>query len=138
MPLRHCPTAAFLRESKQPRCLVGRGDVVDVIDKSMAGGIRSEQARLSRAMRDAGCSWRQAADEFAARWSLTYLQAFRLAHGLSQRQAAERYNSEWHPARPLTGQHIFYWEVWPSASGNRSPAISGRDDAINLLAGGCR
>lgn len=92
-----------------------------VIDESKARSVRTEQVRLSQAMRESGCSWRQVADEFVGRWGLTYLQAFRLVHGLSQRQAAERYNSEWHPAKPLTGKHISYWEMWPSESGKQPP-----------------
>jgi len=54
--------------------------------------VRAEQRIVSSAMRANGCSWRQVADEFVSRWGYTYLQAFRLVHGLSQEQAAERYN----------------------------------------------
>lgn len=83
--------------------------------------LRAEQARLSQVMRDNGCSWREVADEFVNRWRLTYLQAFRLVHGLSQEQAAERYNTKWHPDRPLIGKHISYWEMWPSKTGKEPP-----------------
>lgn len=85
--------------------------------------VRAEQARLSGALREDGCSWRQVADEFVRRWNITYLQAFRLAHGLSQEQAAARYNLMWHPARPLAGKNISYWEMWPSRSG-KEPSLS--------------
>jgi tetratricopeptide (TPR) repeat protein len=83
---------------------------------------RAEQARLAGAMRAHGCSWRQVADEFVRRWGITYLQAFRLVHGLSQEQAAARYNARWQPERPLTGKHLSYWETWPSKSG-KEPSL---------------
>lgn len=89
--------------------------------ETKARSVRAEQACLSEAMRGRGCSWRQVADEFARRWNLSYLQAFRLARGLSQEQAAERYNGRWHPERPLTGKNISYWEMWPSKSGKEPP-----------------
>lgn len=94
----------------QPAAIAGR-----------APSTRAEQARLSRAMRNQGCSWRQIADELAQRWDLSHLQAFRLAHGMSQEQAAERYNARWQPPRPLTGKHISYWEMWPAQTGKQPP-----------------
>ncbi len=90
---------------------------------SKVSSVRAEQGRLARAMREDGRSWRQVADEFVRRWGLTYLQAFRLAHGLSQEQAAARYNMRWHPERPLAGKSISYWEMWPSKSG-KEPSLS--------------
>jgi transcriptional regulator with XRE-family HTH domain len=84
--------------------------------------VRAEQADLSQVMRGSGCSWRQVADEFSRRWGLTYLQAFRLAHGWSQEEAAKHYNSTWSPERPLSGKHISYWEMWPSKSG-KEPSL---------------
>src|SRR5215831_10917938 len=84
--------------------------------------VRAEQARLAGAMRADGCSWRQIADEFVRRWRVTYLQAFRMAHGLSQEQAAARYNSRWQPERPLTGKYLSYWEAWPSNTG-KEPSL---------------
>lgn len=86
-----------------------------------ARSVRAEQAQLAHAMRGTGCSWRQVADAFVARWGLSYLQAFRLAHGLSQEQAADRYNRAWHPDRPLTGKNISYWELWPAKTGKEPP-----------------
>lgn len=72
-------------------------------------------------MRGNGHSWREVADEFVRQWGLTYLQAFRLAHGWSQEETAKHYNAQWHPQRPLTGKHISYWEMWPSKSGKEPP-----------------
>ena len=57
--------------------------------ESRTRSVRAEQMQLSQAMRGNGCSWRQVADEFVKRWGLTYLQAFRLAHGWSQEEAAK-------------------------------------------------
>lgn len=96
----------------QPRASAGK-----------AASTRAEQAQLSRAMHDEGCSWREIADELARRWNLSHLQAFRLAHGMSQEQAAERYNARWHPPRPLTGKHISYWEMWPARTG-KQPSLN--------------
>lgn len=83
--------------------------------------LREEQARLSRAMRRDGCSWREIADEFARRWGISHLQAARLAHGISQDEAARRYNARWRPERPITGKHISYWEMWPARTGHEPP-----------------
>lgn len=106
-----------------PGALIDHSRQVDAggIDVSGARSARAEQARLSRAMRDAGHSWRQVADEFARRWGVTYLQAFRLVHGLSQEQAAERFNARCTPERPLSGKNISYWEMWPSPTGKQPP-----------------
>lgn len=103
--------------------LVGSRKVLwELAVETKTRSVRAEQAHLSDAMRGRGCSWRQVADEFVSRWNLSYMQAFRLAHGLSQEQAAERYNGRWHPERPLTGKNISYWEMWPSKSGKEPPA----------------
>ena len=93
-----------------------------LVTASKPRSARAEQARLSAAMRAGGCSWRQVAGEFVRRWRVTYLQAFRLAHGLSQEQAAARYNSRWQPDRPLTGKYLSYWEAWPSITG-KEPSL---------------
>jgi transcriptional regulator with XRE-family HTH domain len=100
-----------------------RRAIEELVVESKPRSVRAEQSQLSHAMRLDGCSWRQIADEFVVRWSLTYLQAFRLVHGLSQVQAAERYNTKWQPNKPLTGKHISYWEMWPSKSG-KEPSLS--------------
>jgi len=42
--------------------------------------------------------------------------ALRLAHGWSQRQAADRWNERW-PADPKTFKNFSYWENWPSKTG---------------------
>lgn len=89
--------------------------------ESRRRSVRQDQTCLSQAMRGNGHSWRQVADEFVGQWGLTYLQAFRLAHGWSQQEAAKHYNERWHPQRPLTGKHISYWEMWPSKSGKEPP-----------------
>ena len=91
---------------------------------------REEQARLASSMRKNGCSWREIADEFVRRWQCSYLQAFRMAHGISQEEAAKRYNDRWKPGRPLQGKHISYWEMWPSGTG-KEPSL----DKLGMLAG---
>ncbi len=42
--------------------------------------------------------------------------ALRLAHGWSQREAADRWNARW-PADPKTFKSFSYWENWPSPTG---------------------
>jgi transcriptional regulator with XRE-family HTH domain len=54
--------------------------------------------------------------------------AFRLAHGWSQRQAADEWNSRW-PDEPKNLKSFSYWEVWPSSTGHE-PSL----EVLNRLA----
>jgi len=54
--------------------------------------------------------------------------AFRLAHGWSQREAADRWNDRW-PADPKTFKNLSYWELWPSQTGH-APSL----DVLTRLA----
>jgi hypothetical protein len=43
--------------------------------------------------------------------------ALRLAHGWSQRRAADEWNQRW-PGNPKTFKNFSYWELWPASTGH--------------------
>ena len=78
--------------------------------------LRQEQRELSAELRHQQQSWSQVFGAFRERYGVNARVAPRLAHGWSQRQAADRWNERW-PADPKTFKNFSYWENWPSKTG---------------------
>lgn len=82
---------------------------------------RSRRARLaatSASLRSQGSSWADVAACFQREEGVPPLVAFRLAHGLTQRQLAEQWNRLFvgeSGSGAITDKQISYWESWPHA-----------------------
>jgi len=103
----------------------------------MATRVRSaRQAQLlaSQELREAGKTWNEIGQVFRDRYGVNARVALRLAHGWSQREAADRWTERW-PEDPKTFKNISYWEQWPARTGY-SPSL----DVLARLAElyGCR
>ncbi|MFD0747456.1 helix-turn-helix transcriptional regulator [Phytohabitans flavus] len=95
----------------------------------MARSLRSYRHEAER-LRAAGRSYRQIAVLWRERDGVNSRVAYRLAHGLTQADVAERWNAQWpDPATPKTAKTISYWEIWPGPGG-RTPS----PDTLNKLA----
>jgi hypothetical protein len=78
--------------------------------------LRQEQLQISTSLREQHRSWAQVADVFRQRYGVNARVGLRLAHGWSQRQAADLWTERW-PAEPKTFKNFSYWENWPSKTG---------------------
>lgn len=77
---------------------------------------RQEQRKLSAQLRTQHKTWAEIAAVFCERYQLNMRAALRVAHGWSQRDVADRWNSQW-PADLKTFKNFSYWELWPSSTG---------------------
>jgi tetratricopeptide (TPR) repeat protein len=87
----------------------------------MTARYRSRRARvaaLSQDLRRQGQTWAQIATRIAADEHVTMRVAFRLAHGLSQREVAARWCEEFPTetgTASMSDKIISYWETWPQS-----------------------
>jgi transcriptional regulator with XRE-family HTH domain len=86
---------------------------------------KAQRARLVTELRAAGETWTRIAARIRTDERVGGLTAFRLAHGLSQQEVADRWNgllSDGQIDRPLTDKQISYWETWPHSG--REPSLT--------------
>lgn len=87
----------------------------------MSRQYRSRRARLtalSADLRALGCSWADIAIRFQREEGVSPLVSFRLAHGLTQCQVAERWNDLFlhkDGTGAITDKQVSYWETWPQS-----------------------
>ncbi len=81
------------------------------------GSLRQQQHRLARVLREQHKTWGEAAAALRDRYSVNARVAYRLVHGWSQREAADKWNERW-PADPKTFKNFSYWEIWPAKTGH--------------------
>jgi len=79
-------------------------------------GMHPDRLDLALSLRAKGLTWNDIAAVFRARWNLSAMVAMRLAHGWSQRDAADAWCKQW-PDDPKTFKNFSYWEVWPARTG---------------------
>ncbi len=91
---------------------------------------KQEREQLGRALRSQGKSWVEIAEVCRQRYRVNARIAFRYAHGWSQRQAAEAWNTRW-PDELKTLKNFSYWELSPSSTGH-APSLATFDKLAQL------
>jgi hypothetical protein len=93
---------------------------------------KEELAAVRDELRAQGWTYREIADRLRDERKVNSRVAFRLAHGFTQQEVADRWNELWpcdDGETPITYKHISYWEAWPTKSG-RTPSLK----TLNRLA----
>jgi hypothetical protein len=75
------------------------------------------QREFAVAMRRQGFPYIEIAAVLQRQFGLNARQAFRSAHGWSQRDVAEEWSRRW-PDDPKIGKSFSYWELWPKKTGH--------------------
>lgn len=76
-------------------------------------GSKRDRERLRHEMLGRGCGTAEVAREMAGRWGFNARQSWRFAHGLSQEEAAARYNALLDDRAMMTGKRVSDYEGWP-------------------------
>jgi transcriptional regulator with XRE-family HTH domain len=92
------------------------GTGVEVCMTTTVRSARQAQLLASQELREAGRTWSEIGQVFQGRYGVNARVALRLAHGWSQREAADRWTERW-PDDPKTFKNISYWEQWPARTG---------------------
>ncbi|HEY0485513.1 MAG TPA: hypothetical protein VGD72_04620, partial [Mycobacteriales bacterium] len=92
--------------------------------------LKREREQSSRLLRAQGRSWVEIAHVFRERYRVNARLAFRLAHGWSQREVADRWNARW-PDELKTFKNISSWELWPGGTGH-APSFDSLDKLAQL------
>lgn len=76
-------------------------------------GSKRDRERLRHELLGRGRETAEVAEEMSVRWGFNRRQAWRFAHGLSQEEAAVRYNRVLDDRTVMTGKRVSDYEGWP-------------------------